>query len=147
MLNQWRVYKYFFFFLKKVVHLFEKDCCDHTKNIFFEFFFKIIPLREKCPYSELFWSVFSRIWTEYGEIRSISLYSVRTRKNTNQNHPEYGPFLCSGSFRSFLDKIIFSLSLRQIFAIHHQEILNLLKKRKNIVIKCIYLIICQINLK
>ena len=23
-------------------------------------------LREKCPYSELFWSLFSRIWTEYG---------------------------------------------------------------------------------
>ena len=22
-------------------------------------------LREKCPYSEFFWSVFSRIWTEY----------------------------------------------------------------------------------
>ena len=31
------------------------------------------PLREKCLFSELFWSVFSRIWTEYGEIRSISL--------------------------------------------------------------------------
>ena len=24
-------------------------------------------LGEKCPYSELFWSAFSRIWTEYGE--------------------------------------------------------------------------------
>ena len=24
-------------------------------------------LREKCPYSELFWSVFSRIRAEYGE--------------------------------------------------------------------------------
>ena len=23
-------------------------------------------LRKKCPYSELFWSLFSRIWTEYG---------------------------------------------------------------------------------
>ena len=28
----------------------------------------IITLRKKCPYSELFWSVFPRIWTEYGEI-------------------------------------------------------------------------------
>ena len=28
-------------------------------------------LHEKCPYSEFFWSVFSRIWTEYGEMRSI----------------------------------------------------------------------------
>ena len=29
------------------------------------------PLCKKCPYSELFWSKFSRIRTEYGEIRSI----------------------------------------------------------------------------
>ena len=39
-------------------------------------------LREKCPYSELFWSVFSRIRTEYGEMRSISPYSVRMRMQT-----------------------------------------------------------------
>ena len=25
-------------------------------------------LRKNCPYLELFWSAFSRIWTEYGEI-------------------------------------------------------------------------------
>ena len=25
-----------------------------------------ISLREKCPYSEFFWFVFSHIWTEYG---------------------------------------------------------------------------------
>ena len=31
-----------------------------------------------------FWSVFSRIRTEYGEIRSISSYSVRIRENTDQ---------------------------------------------------------------
>ena len=24
-------------------------------------------LRKKCPYSEFFWSVFSHIWTEYGD--------------------------------------------------------------------------------
>ena len=33
-------------------------------------------LREKCSCSELFWSAFSRIWTEYGEIFRISPYSV-----------------------------------------------------------------------
>ena len=32
-----------------------------------------------------FWSVFSRIRTEYGEIRSISPYSVRIRENRDQN--------------------------------------------------------------
>ena len=31
-----------------------------------------------------FWSMFSRIWTKYGEIRSISPYSVRMRENTDQ---------------------------------------------------------------
>ena len=35
-----------------------------------------LPLCEKCAYSELFWSAFFRIWTEYGKIR-ISPYSVR----------------------------------------------------------------------
>ena len=43
-------------------------------------------LREKCPYSELFLSAFSRIRTEYGEIRS---------KNADQNNSEYGDFLRS----------------------------------------------------
>ena len=27
------------------------------------------PLPEKCPYSEFFWSVFSRIRTAYGQVR------------------------------------------------------------------------------
>ena len=41
-------------------------------------------LREKCPNTGYFWSVFSRSRTEYGDIRSISPYSVRIRENTNQ---------------------------------------------------------------
>ena len=32
-----------------------------------------LPLREKCPYAELFCSAFSRIRTKCGEVRSISL--------------------------------------------------------------------------
>ena len=31
-----------------------------------------------------FWSAFSRIWTEYGDLRSNSPYSVRIRENTDQ---------------------------------------------------------------
>ena len=38
-------------------------------------------LRKKFPYSELFWSIFSRIWTEYWEIR--------------QSNSEYRHFLTS----------------------------------------------------
>ena len=50
---------------------------------------------EKCPYSELLWFAFSRIRTEYGEIRSISPYSVEIRENADQNNSEYGNFLRS----------------------------------------------------
>ena len=42
--------------------------------------FLCISLREKCPYLELFWFVFSRIPTEYGEMRSVLPCSVRMRK-------------------------------------------------------------------
>ena len=45
-------------------------------------------LREKCPSSELFWSIFSRIRTEYGEILRISPYSVPMRENMYQNNSE-----------------------------------------------------------
>ena len=38
--------------------------------IFQVFLWKNHSLREKCPYSELFWSVFSRIRTKYGKIRT-----------------------------------------------------------------------------
>ena len=55
-------------------------------------FFLNLSLRKKCPYSELFWSVFFPIRTEYGEIQSISPCSVRTRENMDQNNSEYGHF-------------------------------------------------------
>ena len=46
-------------------------------------------MRKKCPYSELFWSAFFRIGTEYGE----TPYSVPMRENADQNNSEYGHFL------------------------------------------------------
>ena len=55
----------------------------------------LLSLRKKYPYSELFWSAFSRIRTQYGETRSISPYSVRMRENTDQNNSEYGYYLHS----------------------------------------------------
>ena len=55
-------------------------------------------LRKKCPYSELFWSAFSRIWSEYGERLCISSYSVQMRENEDQNNSEYGHFSRSGCF-------------------------------------------------
>ena len=53
-------------------------------------------LREKCLYSELFWSAFSCIWTEYGEGLRISPYSARMRENADQNSLEYKHFLRTG---------------------------------------------------
>ena len=47
---------------------------------------------KKCSYSELFWSVFSHIHTAYGEIRSVSLYSVQMPENTDQNNSKDGHF-------------------------------------------------------
>ena len=52
-------------------------------------------LRKKWPYSELFWSLFSHVWTEYGEILRISPYSDRMLENTDQNKSDYGHFLRS----------------------------------------------------
>ena len=46
----------------------------------------LLPLREKCPYSELFWFLFSRIWTEYEKIVCISPYSVSP--NAGKCEPE-----------------------------------------------------------
>ena len=51
-----------------------------------------LALRKKCPYSEFFWSAFSRIPTEYGELLRKSPYSVRMRENTDQKNSEYGHF-------------------------------------------------------
>ena len=52
-------------------------------------------LCEKCLYSELFWSIFFRIRTEYGEMLRISPYLVRMHENTDKNNSEYGHFLRS----------------------------------------------------
>ena len=54
-----------------------------------------LSLDEKFPYSELFWSAFSCMGTEYGEILRTSPYSVRMQENADQNNCEYGDFLRS----------------------------------------------------
>ena len=62
-----------------------------------------IPLREKSPHSGLFWSVFSRIWTEYRKMLRISPYSVRMHENMDQNKSKYGSFLRSVYLTSWKD--------------------------------------------
>ena len=67
-------------------------------------------LHEKCPYSKLFRSPFSRICNEYGEIRSISPHSVKIRENADQNNSEYGHLLHSGTLNyiSYLGSLCFA---------------------------------------
>ena len=48
-------------------------------------------LPKMCPYSEFFWSVFPRIWTEYEEILRIFPYSVRVRENSNRDQKNSEP--------------------------------------------------------
>ena len=56
----------------------------------------------KCPYSQFFQFVFSCIRAEYGEIRSISPYSVRMHENADQKNSEYGYFSPQHIISSFL---------------------------------------------
>ena len=71
----------------------------HWESVFYgcvDYYFIVFTiLREKCSYSEFFWSIFYRIRTEYGEIRSISPYSFRMLENTDLKSSEYEHFSCS----------------------------------------------------
>ena len=44
-----------------------------------------LALHRKSSYSELFWSVFSRIWTEYGEMLRIQSNCVKIRTRITPN--------------------------------------------------------------
>ena len=65
-------------------------------------------LRKKCPYLELFWFIFFHIWTEYRDLQSTFLYSVKIRENADQKNSKYGRFLRSASFEYFsvLDAVV-----------------------------------------
>ena len=52
----------------RIIYLFSKYNKKRAPQNSLHFF---LSLREKCSYSELFWSAFSRIRIEYREIRSI----------------------------------------------------------------------------
>ena len=66
-----------------------------------------LTLRDKCPYSEFFWSEFSRIRTEYGEIIRVSPYSVRMLENTDQKNSQYAHILRSNEYVRFIYLFIY----------------------------------------
>ena len=51
-----------------------------------------LPLGEKSPYSEFFWSILSRILTDNGEILCISPYAVQFGKIRNRKTPNIDTF-------------------------------------------------------
>ena len=70
-------------------------------------------LREKCPNTEFFWSLFARIRTEYGKIwtrkNSVFGHSLRSVKSMAYENGE-GITFCAGcyySFRTLLTRGIF----------------------------------------
>ena len=75
-------------------------------KIFTAKYSKTLSLNNECKTKEhcvkcvqirsFFWSLFSRIRTEYVEIRSMSPYSVRMRENSNQKSSVSGHFSRSG---------------------------------------------------
>ena len=81
-------------------------------------------LREKCPYSEIFWSVFSFVWTGYGEILCISPYSVWPRKNTDQKKSKYRHFARCGKLAHPVSTSWFKVNIgtRTTFAEPHPEL-------------------------
>ena len=81
--------------LAEKLPLFQKNKCSFKGEYISARVILIDSQRKKRPYSELFWSAFSRIRTDYGEIRRISPYSVQIRKNADQNNSEYRHFSCS----------------------------------------------------
>ena len=64
---------------------------EYFENL--QYHISFFPQRKRCPYSELFCYVFSRIWTEYGEILGMSPYSVRMPENADQSNSECRHFL------------------------------------------------------
>ena len=69
----------------------KKVCCPIILFSLLPYFGRF-PLFKICPYSEFFWSAFFRIWTEFGDLLSDSLYSVQMWENMDQKNSEYGTF-------------------------------------------------------
>ena len=69
--------------LKRILHIFHvlKERLNNGSKIaiiFKDLFKGFYTLRKMCPYLEFFWSVFSRIWTEYEKIRTRTIPNTDT---------------------------------------------------------------------
>ena len=83
----------------------------HEESFMLKRFYPLPTLCVNCPYSELFWSAFSRIRTECGEIRS----------NADKNNFEYGHFWRSAIFVKMLHHRCLTGFWIRFWCIYHQQ--------------------------
>ena len=114
---------------------------------------KKLTLREKCPYLEIFSSVFSSIRTEYRAIRSNSPYSDRMRENMDQKNSETDTFhavwnLCSWKYllenyqvRQFVKIMISSTLLTYVHNLLRSELSS---KNSELLYACSLFCFCQL---
>ena len=70
---------------------------------------------EICPNTEFFWSVFSRIWTEYGDLLRKSPYSVQIWKIRTRKKPVFGQFSHTDVFKNSVnDKILYYIIIANL---------------------------------
>ena len=67
----------------------------------------VTALREKCSNTEFFWSVFSRIRTEYGDLLRKSLYCVNLRIQSEYGKMRTRKNLVFGHFSNSAGKLDF----------------------------------------
>ena len=90
-------------------------------------------MREKCSYSEFFWSVFYHNRTENEDLQNKFLYLVQMWENMDQINSEYGRFLRSAGYTvskfPFTDLIRCMFKKRRIYL--GSRILGSIEKREN----------------
>ena len=85
--------------------------CDKNRSVYWS---TIKPLRKKCPSSELFWSTFSCIWTEYGEILRISRLHSEFGEMQTRITPNTDTFHVVNMSAKVSEKLIFLIILETI---------------------------------
>ena len=75
-------------------------------------------LRKTCPNTEFFWSVFSCIQTEYGDLTRKSPYSVQIQENMDQKKLSIGHFSRSDTTQRIMGECVRAIKHRIILSFH-----------------------------
>ena len=101
------------------------------------YYLRFLSLREKCPYSESFWSTFSRLGTEYGERRDTEYLYVfspnvgkcRITSNTDtyavyiiRKSQTFDRVLNTNFFNPFSSNVISGLRINQVVGFYQQNV-------------------------